>query len=133
MAGSLLAHRITSISPDVFFLEPTFIVIAMLIIGGLTTVTGAVLGAMVVTAVREFIRPIEQNSLSIGPLHLGSLTGLSDMALVAMILLSMYFRKEGLAGRLEIDEHIRRRRRSRGERESDERPLASGPPATEEM
>jgi len=113
MAGSLLAHRITAISPTVFFLQPTFIVVAMLVIGGMTTVTGAVIGAVVVTAVREFTRPLEEKSISFGPLDIDTLTGLSQLILVAMILASMYFRKEGLAGRLEVDEHLTLRRRRR--------------------
>jgi branched-chain amino acid transport system permease protein len=113
MAGSLLAHRITAISPTAFFLQPTFIVVAMLVIGGLTTVSGAVLGAIVVTAVREFTRPIEQKHLAIGSFHISSLTGLSEIILVLMILVTMYFRKEGLAGRLELDEYVERWRKLR--------------------
>jgi branched-chain amino acid transport system permease protein len=127
-AGSLLAHRVTAISPVAFFLAPTFIVIAMLVIGGLTTVTGAVVGAMVVTAVREFTRPLEQQPVHIGPLHLASLTGLGEIVLVAMILLSMYFRKEGLSGRLEVDAYFRRR--ETGQSKSPARlPLDQGSPS----
>jgi branched-chain amino acid transport system permease protein len=126
MAGSLLAHRITAISPSVFFLQPTFIVVAMLVIGGLTTVSGAVIGAVVVTAVREFTRPLEQKSLSFGPIDVDTLTGLSSLILVLMILVSMYFRKEGLAGRLEVDEHVRRWRRDRAA--ASHEPAAASPP-----
>lgn len=127
MAGSLLAHRITAISPTAFFLQPTFIVVAMLVIGGLTTVSGAVIGAIIVTAVREFTRPVEQKHLALGPLHLSSLTGLSSIILVGMILVTMYFRREGLAGRLEFDEYLGRWR-SRRELEQRERDRV---PATE--
>jgi branched-chain amino acid transport system permease protein len=129
MAGSLLAHRITAISPTVFFLQPTFIVVAMLVIGGLTTVSGAVMGAFVVTAVREFTRPLEEKTLSFGPLHVDTLTGLSQLILVFMILGSMYFRKEGLAGRLELDEHVTRwlRRRSSQGREHAGTDVSSAP------
>jgi branched-chain amino acid transport system permease protein len=119
MAGSLLAHRITAIDPTAFYLEPTFIVVAMLVIGGLTTVSGAVMGAIIVTAVREFTRPLEQKHLALGPFHLSSLTGLSELILVAMILSTMYFRKEGLVGRREIDEYVVRWRQARESTEPD--------------
>jgi branched-chain amino acid transport system permease protein len=116
LAGALLALRLTAIDPTAFYLSPTFLVVAMVVIGGMTTVGGAVAGTLIVTFVREFSLQIENNSISLGPIHFSRLTGLSQILLVLMILLTMYFRREGLAGRLEIDEFVQRRViRRRGE------------------
>jgi branched-chain amino acid transport system ATP-binding protein/branched-chain amino acid transport system permease protein len=109
LAGALLALRLTAIDPSAFYLSPTFLVVAMVVIGGMTTVGGAVAGTLIVTLVRELSLQVESNSISLGPIHFSRLTGLSQILLVLMILMTMYFRREGLAGRLEIDEFIQRR------------------------
>lgn len=108
-AGSLLAMRTTAIDPTAFYLSPTFLVVAMIVIGGTTTVGGAVAGAVLVTVVREVSLQLESHSLHLGPIHFSRLTGLSQILVVLMILVTMYFRREGLGGRLEIDEYISRR------------------------
>jgi ABC-type branched-subunit amino acid transport system permease subunit len=80
----------------------------------MATVSGAVLGAALVTFVQEWLRPYEDNSVHLGPLDIDRLTGLTQLALVAMILAVMYFRREGLVARRELDESLRgllRRRR----------------------
>ncbi len=108
LAGALLALRLTAIDPTAFYLSPTFLVVAMVVIGGMTTVGGAVAGTLLVTVVREVSHQIENNSVSLGPIHFSRLTGLSQILLVLMILVTVYFRREGLAGRLEIDEFVQR-------------------------
>ena len=50
VGGGLWGHFITSFSPNAFYLKETFLILAMLVIGGPNTVTGAVVGAFVVTA-----------------------------------------------------------------------------------
>ena len=47
VAGSLYAHFITSFSPTVFYFDLTFRVITMLVIGGMGSVSGSILGAIV--------------------------------------------------------------------------------------
>ena len=48
VAGSLYAHFITSFSPTVFYFDLTFRVITMLVVGGLGSVSGSVLGAVLI-------------------------------------------------------------------------------------
>ena len=59
MGGGLWAHFITSFSPTAFFLKVTFVVLAMLVIGGPATVSGAVVGTVVVSFVYQGLRAIE--------------------------------------------------------------------------
>ncbi len=56
MAGSLYAHYTRFISPDSFTLNESFIVLSMLVLGGLGSTAGAVLGAGILTALPEFFR-----------------------------------------------------------------------------
>jgi branched-chain amino acid transport system permease protein len=106
VAGVLFAHQLTAFSPTSFSLQPTFTVVVMLVVGGMLTVSGAVIGAGLVTLVRQGVLPYESSSLDLGPIHLSRLTGLSDLVLVVMILLALYLRQEGLMGRKELDEHL---------------------------
>ena len=107
IAGALLAFWLGTISPTNFFLAPTFAVIVMLIVGGMGTVSGAVAGAALVTLVQELVSQQEDRSVHLGVLTIHRLTGLTQLVLVALILLVMYVRREGLLGRRELDELIR--------------------------
>jgi branched-chain amino acid transport system permease protein len=105
--GALLALYLTAITPSTFYLARTFTIIVMLIVGGMATVTGAVVGTGLVTLVQEIMRPWERESLDLGVLAFDRLTGLTEIALALLILLVMYFRREGLIGRRELDEALR--------------------------
>jgi branched-chain amino acid transport system permease protein len=107
-AGALFAWWIGTISPSNFFLGPTFALIVMFIVGGTRTVAGAVVGAALVTLVQEGLRQYEDSSADLGLFTIHRFTGLTQMALVAMILVVMYFRREGIVGREEPDESLRR-------------------------
>jgi branched-chain amino acid transport system permease protein len=105
--GALFGWWITTITPANFFLEPTFALIVMFIVGGTRTVGGAVIGAALVTLVQEELRDYEDRSVHLGIVTLHRLTGLTQFALVLMILVVMYFRREGILGRRELDEVLR--------------------------
>ena len=109
--GALLAHRLGAITPSTFYLQETFTIVVMLVVGGMTTVSGAVVGVATITFVRETLKPYESKSLDLGVVHFGRLTNLTNLALVALILGVMYLRREGLLGRSELDEILRRRLR----------------------
>ena len=102
--GALYAFWLGTAIPSAFFLGPTFALIVMFIVGGTASVSGAVVGAGLVTAVQEGLRTYEGDSL----LFIDRLTGLTQFTLVVMILIVMFFRREGILGRLELDEWLRR-------------------------
>lgn len=56
LAGSLYAHLLRYISPDVFGFEQSLLMLSMLVIGGLGSIAGALVGAVVGVAVPEFLR-----------------------------------------------------------------------------
>jgi len=107
VGGALLAFWLGTISPTNFFLAPTFAVIVMLIVGGMGTVSGAVVGAAVVTVVQEVALREEDRSVRLELFTIHRLTGLTQLVLVALILLVMYTRREGLLGDRELDEVVR--------------------------
>jgi hypothetical protein len=62
------------------------------------------------------LKPYESKSLDLGLVHFDRLTNLTNLALVALILGVMYFRREGLVGRRELDESLRLLLRRAGRR-----------------
>jgi branched-chain amino acid transport system permease protein len=98
IAGALWGHLITAITPHSFSFLITFNVVVMLVVGGMGSVSGSILGATVMTLVPEFLRRVE-TSLSLGghPLY-----GLSQIIIAVTITLVMIFRRQGLLGGREV-------------------------------
>ncbi len=111
VAGILLGHTLTAFSPKQFYFTLQFSLVAMLVVGGPTTVTGAVGGAAVVALLQEIARRVEGAlaGASIGGVEIAGIFGLQEITLGVVILLVMYRRRDGLFGRIEADEIILRR------------------------
>jgi len=110
-AGAMLGHFLGAFSPGQFYLTATISIVAMLIVGGATTVSGAVMGTALVTVVTEVLSRFE-NGTSIGPVDLPELFGLPTLGLAVVLVATMYFRRDGLIGKREIDVLIARRLRA---------------------
>ncbi len=93
VAGSLYAHFITSFSPEVFYFDLTFRVVTMLVIGGMGSVSGAVIGTVLVVFLGDQLRRIADATL---------LYGLNQIVLALIFLFIIIFRREGLLGQREI-------------------------------
>jgi ABC-type branched-subunit amino acid transport system permease subunit len=66
VAGGLYAHGLTHyISPDNFAFELSVTMLVMLLLGGQATVPGAIVGAMLVTALPEALRFLDQYYLAV--------------------------------------------------------------------
>ena len=94
-AGALLAHFLGAFSPSKFYFDDTLTLLTMLIVGGLTTVSGALCGAVVVTLTIEILRRVE-GGVDLFGWHTPELFGLTEAGLCLMILLVMYRRPAGL-------------------------------------
>ena len=60
VGGSLYGHYLGSFSPASFYMAYTFSLISMLVIGGMQSLTGAVVGVIVVTLASEVLRNLER-------------------------------------------------------------------------
>jgi branched-chain amino acid transport system permease protein len=110
-AGSLWALSVLAFDPNQFFFATTFSLLAMLVVGGKTSVTGAVLGAAVVTFLQDTLSRVEQG-VRIGSIELPRLTGTVNFVIALLIIVSLISRPEGVMGRREIEDLLRRFRRS---------------------
>lgn len=106
VGGLLLGAFIGAFSPKTFYLTLTFQLLAMLLVGGWTTVSGAVAGAAIITLLTRVL-----DGLAAGPGPLPEFLSLTEVGLSVAILVVLYFRRDGLLGRREIDEHVAARRR----------------------
>lgn len=101
IGGGLFAELNGSIYPDSFYLTVTFIMIAMLVVGGTRSLAGAVLGTVFISAVAEVLRQVEQAG-GLGPLPLPSRPGTANVALAAILLVVLIVRPRGLTNGREL-------------------------------
>ncbi|MEO1198409.1 MAG: branched-chain amino acid ABC transporter ATP-binding protein/permease [Pseudomonadota bacterium] len=102
LSGALLGHYLGVISPRAFYFGLAFSLLAMLICGGMRTVTGAVLGALVISLLSEVLRRME-GGVDLAIFEVPEIFGLTKIGIAAAILFFMYRLPNGLAGRVEIE------------------------------
>jgi branched-chain amino acid transport system permease protein len=101
VAGGLLAHLITTISPSLFTFMLTFNLLSMIVIGGLGSTTGAILGAVVVTWGGELLRAVEE-PLSIFGYYYEGIPGMRMVIFSLLLIVVMLFARSGIMGRTEF-------------------------------
>src|SRR5437773_2072929 len=105
-AGALYVHLLGSITTEQVYLELTFLTLAMLVIGGLTSLWGAVIGALAVSGLDSFLSRAEQSGVHvIFTFNLWEGTRLVFLATIMALVLIV--RPSGLTGGREF--RLRRR------------------------
>ena len=87
VAGSLFAHFVGFISPEVFGLSMVILSFTMLYLGGIGTIWGPVVGAIIVSLLPELFRGLKE---------------LQDLAFCSVLILVLIFAPRGLAALPEI-------------------------------
>ncbi|WP_277640834.1 branched-chain amino acid ABC transporter permease [Wolinella succinogenes] len=109
IGGGLLAALLTTISPDLFDFMLTFQLLIIIVLGGLGSTSGAILGAIIVIGGGEWLRFLDQ-PLSFFGQELGTYPGLRMVIFSVILLILMLFAREGIMGKKELWELFRRRR-----------------------
>lgn len=104
-AGVLLAHFLGAFSPKDFHFNLTFLLMSMLILGGISTVSGAVGGTALIVVMVDLLRRLEGGAEVFG-LKLPEVFGLTDIGVGLVILAVMYRLRDGLFGLREVDERL---------------------------
>ncbi len=114
IGGAMWGHFITSFSPKAFFLKETFVILSMLVIGGPATVTGAVVGALIVTISFESLRAFEA-ALNQAEIFTEQVVGLTEIVLALAMIAVLALRPGGLFATHEIGALLNRRARKKEE------------------
>lgn len=101
VGGALYGHRLGSFAPNDFYFHITFFLIAMLVIGGIKSLSGAVVGTLTVSVIQEIIGRLE-NGEGVGPIHLHLRDGVTDAVLASLVLVIMILRPGGITGGREL-------------------------------
>ena len=107
-AGIVLAHAVTVFSARSLFLEMMFAQIVMLVVGGIGSVTGAILGTTMITVLSEVLRRLE-NGFQVFGFDVPQVFGLTTIGLSLAILAVLYWRREGLVGMREVEDFFTRK------------------------
>ncbi len=106
-AGSLWAQSVIAFNANQFYFAITFALLAMLVVGGRTSLTGAVAGAAIITFLTDTLARVEQG-VAIGPWELPKITGTVQFVIAFLIIITLILRPEGVFDRWEIDDLVRR-------------------------
>jgi branched-chain amino acid transport system permease protein len=101
VAGGLLAHLITTISPTLFTFFLTFNLLIIIVIGGLGSTTGSVIAAVLFTWGGELLRVVEEPITIFGREYQG-IPGMRMVIFSALLVLVMLFARRGIMGRNEF-------------------------------
>ena len=90
LAGALYAHFLSIVNPGSFYLRTTFITLSMLVVGGMYSLSGAVAGVVVISALIEMFRDLEKG-VSLGGLTIALPNGVQEIAIgIITIVILMY-------------------------------------------
>ena len=108
-AGGLLVHMLP-VNTESVYLDLTFITLAMLVIGGATSLWGAVVGALAVSAVDSFLAEAE-NGIHLFGRSVDLPAGTRIVVVGALMALVLILRPAGLTGGREFSVRLARPRR----------------------
>lgn len=99
--GALYAQFIGVLTPDAFYLGMAFVTLAMLVVGGVGSLTGAVLGTAAVTLVTEVLK-VGERGLTIAGTDLALPLGSQEIGLGIAMMLILILRPAGIMGNDEV-------------------------------
>ena len=101
LGGALMGNLITTIDPRMFMITQTYNVLMIVVIGGLGSVTGSIVGAALVTVMLEWLRFVE-NPIVVGSLHIPGIPGMRMVIFSILLIAVIIFRREGIMGMREF-------------------------------
>ena len=89
IAGGLWAHLITAITPGSFSLIMAFNIVVMVVVGGMGSMTGSLLAAILFSTLTEFFRPLEEHF---------EMYGIGEIVMALVLVLILIYRPKGMFG-----------------------------------
>ena len=95
IGGGLYAHYVGSFTPDDFFISITFVLLAMLVVGGINSLAGAVIGTLVISAI-TYVFSQWANDQPVGPITLKVPSGTSQLVVSVVMVAVLLIRPDGI-------------------------------------
>lgn len=110
LAGVLDSHYVGAFTPNDFYFDLTFITIAMLVVGGMRSLGGAVFGALLIGAIEQVLTSLQDHQ-SVLFIRVNLPDGASEMVVALVMIVVLIFAPDGL---LAAVQHARPARLRRG-------------------
>jgi branched-chain amino acid transport system permease protein len=101
LAGGLYVHLLP-LNTEALYLDLTFITLAMLVVGGTTSLFGAVVGALAVSALDSFLA-VAENGTSLFGIQIDLPAGTRVIVVGVLMAVVLILRPSGLTGGREFD------------------------------
>jgi branched-chain amino acid transport system permease protein len=101
LGGALYAHSVGVVTPDTFYLGLTFTSLSMLVVGGMNSLSGAVLGVVVLSTIIQILRWFEKG-IDLGGTVLSIPNGIQEIAIGAVMIVILMYRPSGLTRNKEL-------------------------------
>ena len=108
LGGALFAHAIGVVAPGAFYLDRTFALLVIVIVGGYRSLTGCAVGAMIITMIEELLKHTESGLSALsgksiaGLFTMPQVFGFTAICFSLIILLVFYLRPDGIIGYREM-------------------------------
>ncbi|MET3559999.1 branched-chain amino acid transport system permease protein [Bartonella japonica] len=101
IGGALMAALISTIDPKMFNFLLTFNILMIVVAGGLGSMTGSIIGSIIITVMLEWLRVIE-SPFDLGFIHIPETPGLRMVIFSLLLLVIILFWRKGLLGQHEF-------------------------------
>lgn len=101
LGGAMFAHSVGVVTPDTFYLALTFTTLSMLVVGGMNSLSGAVLGVVILSIIIQVLRWLEKG-IGVGGATLSIPLGLQEIALGVIMIVILMYRPTGLTRNQEL-------------------------------
>ena len=101
VGGALMGSLITTIDPKMFNFQLTFNILMTVVAGGLGSITGSMVGAVVITVLLEWLRFVE-DTINIGSFQIAGIPGMRMVIFSVVLLFIILYRREGIIGGYEF-------------------------------
>lgn len=101
LGGALSAHSVGVVTPDTFYLNLTFICLSMLVVGGMNSLSGAVMGVVVLSVIIQILRQFEKG-VDFGGIILSIPNGVQEITIGIIMVVILIVRPSGLTRNIEI-------------------------------
>ncbi len=105
LGGALMGNLITTIDPKMFMITQTYNILMIIVVGGLGSVTGSIIGSVLVTTMLEWLRFVE-NPITIGSINIPGIPGMRMVIFSLLLIIVIIFRREGIMGMREFSWNI---------------------------